>query len=62
MLMLSVSGALLLARRLGGWRNLLRPFVATSVSAGMPKSGVCRALGLMLSALSGRFCAPPPSN
>jgi sulfite reductase (NADPH) flavoprotein alpha-component len=25
MLMLSVSGALLLARRLGGWRNLLRP-------------------------------------
>ena len=25
MLMLSVSGALLLARRLGGWRNMLRP-------------------------------------
>ena len=39
MLMLSVSGALLLARRLGGWRNLLRPLRGTFSSAGMLKSG-----------------------
>ena len=29
MLVLSVSGALLLARRLGGWHNLLRPLRGT---------------------------------
>jgi sulfite reductase (NADPH) flavoprotein alpha-component len=58
MLMLSVSGALLLARRLGGWRNLLRPIRGNFSQRWHAEVGRLVLVGLMLSALSGTFlCA-----
>ena len=53
MLILSVSGALLLARRLGGWRNLLRPLRGTLSQRWHAEVGRLALLGLLLSALSG---------
>ncbi|WP_248747117.1 PepSY domain-containing protein [Pseudomonas sp. MWU12-2037] len=55
MLMLSVSGALLLARRLGGWRNLLRPLRGTFSQRWHSEVGRLALLGLLLSALSGLY-------
>ncbi|MCP1445183.1 sulfite reductase (NADPH) flavoprotein alpha-component [Pseudomonas sp. GGS8] len=58
MLMLSVSGALLLARRLGGWRNLLRPLRGSFSQRWHAEVGRLALLGLLLSALSGLYlCA-----
>jgi sulfite reductase (NADPH) flavoprotein alpha-component len=58
MLILSVSGALLLARRLGGWRNLLRPLRGTFSQRWHAEVGRLALLGLLLSALSGLYlCA-----
>ena len=55
MLILSVSGALLLARRLGGWRNLLRPLRGTFSQRWHAEVGRLALLGLLLSALSGLY-------
>ncbi|MBK5550009.1 PepSY domain-containing protein [Pseudomonas sp. TH03] len=55
MLILSVSGALLLARRLGGWRNLLRPLRGTFSQRWHAEVGRLAVLGLLLSALSGLY-------
>ena len=55
MLMLSVSGALLLVRRLGGWRNLLRPLRGTFNQRWHAEVGRLALLGLLLSALSGLY-------
>jgi sulfite reductase (NADPH) flavoprotein alpha-component len=58
MLILSVSGALLLSRRLGGWRNLLRPMRGTFSQRWHAEVGRLALLGLLLSALSGLYlCA-----
>ncbi|WP_339464269.1 PepSY domain-containing protein [Pseudomonas sp. EA_65y_Pfl2_P74] len=55
MLILSVSGALLLARRLGGWRNLLRPLRGTFSQRWHAEVGRLALLGLLLSAVSGLY-------
>lgn len=55
MLVLSVSGALLLARRLGGWHNLLRPLRGTFSQRWHAEVGRLALLGLLLSALSGIY-------
>lgn len=55
MLILSVSGALLLARRLGGWRNLLRPLRGTFSQRWHAEVGRLAVLGLLLSTLSGLY-------
>lgn len=55
MLMLSVSGALLLARRLGGWRNLLRPLRGSFSQRWHAEVGRLALLGLLLSALTGLY-------
>ncbi|MBN0979494.1 PepSY domain-containing protein [Pseudomonas hygromyciniae] len=55
MLILSVSGAGLLARRLGGWRNLLRPLRGTFSQRWHAEVGRLALLGLLLSALSGLY-------
>lgn len=55
MLILSVSGALLLARRLGGWRNLLRPLRGTFSQRWHAEVGRLALVGLLLSALSGLY-------
>jgi sulfite reductase (NADPH) flavoprotein alpha-component len=55
MLLLSVSGALLLARRLGGWRNLLRPLRGTFSQRWHAEVGRLALLGLLLSALTGLY-------
>ncbi|MHC8376710.1 PepSY domain-containing protein [Pseudomonas sp. MDT1-16] len=55
MLMLSASGALLLARRLGGWRNLLRPLRGSFSQRWHAEVGRLALLGLLLSALSGLY-------
>ena len=57
MLILSVSGALLLARRLGGWRNLLRPLRGTFSQRWHAEVGRLALLGLLLSAVSGLYMA-----
>lgn len=58
MLILSVSGALLLARRLGGWRHLLRPLRGSFSQRWHAEVGRLVSLGLLLSALSGLYlCA-----
>ena len=58
MLLLSVSGALLLARRLGGLRNLLRPLRGSFSRRWHAEVGRLAVLGLLLSALSGLYmCA-----
>ncbi|BBP53123.1 NADPH flavoprotein [Pseudomonas sp. St386] len=58
MLMLSVSGALLLVRRVGGWRNLLRPLRGDFSQRWHAEVGRLALLGLLLSALSGLYmCA-----
>ena len=54
-LILSVSGALLLARRLGGWRNFLRPLRGTFSQRCHTEVGRLALLGLLLSALSGLY-------
>ncbi len=55
MLVLCVSGALLLARRLGGWRNLLLPLRGTFSQRWHAEIGRLAVLGLLLSALTGLY-------
>ncbi|WP_260958725.1 PepSY domain-containing protein [Pseudomonas citri] len=58
MLLLSVSGALLLVRRVGGWRNLLRPLRGNFSQRWHAQVGRLALLGLLLSSLSGLYlCA-----
>jgi len=58
MLMLAVSGALLLVRRVGGWRNLWRPLRGDFSQRWHAEAGRLAVLGLLLSALSGLYmCA-----
>ncbi len=55
MLILSVSGAFLLARRAGGWRNLLRPLHGSASQRWHAQVGRFVVLGLLLSALTGSY-------
>lgn len=55
MLALSISGGLLLVRRLGGWHNLLRPLRGTLSQRWHAEVGRLALLGLLLSALSGVY-------
>jgi len=55
MLVLSVSGALLLARRLGGWRKLLQPLRGTFSQRWHAEVGRLALVGLLLSAMSGIY-------
>ncbi|VVO43799.1 PepSY domain-containing protein [Pseudomonas fluorescens] len=58
MLILSVSGTLLLARRQGGWRKLLQPLRGTFSQRWHAEAGRMALLGLLLSALTGLYmCA-----
>lgn len=58
MLLLSVSGVLLLVRRVGGWRNLLRPLRGDFNQRWHAEVGRLILPGLLLSALSGLYmCA-----
>lgn len=58
MLVLTVTGTLLLARRQGGWRNVLRPLRGTFSQRWHAEVGRLALLGLLLSALSGLYmCA-----
>ncbi|WP_348748011.1 PepSY domain-containing protein [Pseudomonas rhodesiae] len=58
MLVLCMSGALLLARRMGGVRHLLRPLQGTFSQRWHAEVGRAALLGLLLSALSGLYlCA-----
>ncbi len=54
-LLLTLSGTLLLARRLGGWRKLLRPLRGTFSQRWHAEVGRLASLGLLLSALSGLY-------
>nr|BFD41231.1 PepSY domain-containing protein [Pseudomonas sp. FFPRI_1] len=55
MLLLSVSGAALLARRAGGWAKLLRPLRGSFSQRWHAEVGRLTLLGLLLSALSGLY-------
>lgn len=55
MFILSVSGALLMARRLGGWRNLLRPQRGSASQRLHAQVGRFIVFGLLLSALTGMY-------
>ncbi|PNG25689.1 PepSY domain-containing protein [Methylocella silvestris] len=53
MLVLSASGALMLARRLGGWRALMRPIRGTPAQRWHGEIGRFAIAGLLLSSLTG---------
>ncbi|MDA7088292.1 PepSY domain-containing protein [Pseudomonas sp. SA3-5] len=55
MLLLSISGLALLAKRLGGWRQLLRPLRGGFSQRWHAEVGRLVVLGLLLSALSGIY-------
>ncbi|MCO7612925.1 PepSY domain-containing protein [Pseudomonas chlororaphis] len=55
MLLLSASGAVLLARRAGGWGKLLRPLRGSFSQRWHAEVGRLTILGLLLSALSGLY-------
>ncbi|HSH49009.1 MAG TPA: PepSY-associated TM helix domain-containing protein, partial [Halomonas sp.] len=55
MVALAVSGAMLLAARLGGWRQLLRPVRGTLSQRLHVELGRAALLGLLLSALTGSY-------
>lgn len=55
MMVLAISGALLLAARLGGWRQLLRPVRGTLNQRLHIELGRAAVLGLLLSALTGSY-------
>src|SRR3990167_8141641 len=55
MLLLTFSGAALLAKRLGGWGKLLRPLRGNFNQRWHAEVGRCALLGLLLSALSGAY-------
>lgn len=55
MLLLSLSGAALLAKRLGGWRNIVRPLRGTVNQRWHAEVGRIAMLGLLLSALTGMY-------
>lgn len=55
MLLLSASGAVLLARRAGGWGKLLRPLRGSFSQLWHAEVGRLTILGLLLSALSGLY-------
>ena len=54
-LILSASGAALLARRLGGWRQILRPLQGSFSQRWHAEVGRFAILGLLLSALTGMY-------
>ncbi|MDR5900048.1 PepSY domain-containing protein [Halomonas vilamensis] len=53
--LLCVSGMLLLARRIGGWKNLLRPFSGSGSKRVHAELARFAVLGLLLSALTGSY-------
>lgn len=55
MVVLSISGAMMLAARLGGWRAILRPVYGTPAQRLHTELGRLAVLGLMLSALTGCY-------
>ena len=55
MLVLAISGAMMLAARLGGWTAILRPIRGTTIAAVACRARTFRGLGLMLSALTGCY-------
>lgn len=55
MLLLAVSGALLLARRTGGWRALLRPLHGRGGARWHAEAGRLALAGLLLSSLTGLY-------
>lgn len=55
MVVLAISGAMLLAARLGGWRQLLRPVRGTPSQRLHIELGRAAILGLLLSALTGSY-------
>ena len=55
MVVLSISGAMMLAVRLGGWRAILRPVSGTPAQRWHTQLGRFALLGLMLSALTGCY-------
>ena len=55
MLLLSISGALMLAKRLGGWAQLLRPLRGTGTQRWHSQAGRLSLLGLLLSALTALY-------
>ncbi|NBF06307.1 nitric oxide synthase [Pseudomonas sp. Fl5BN2] len=57
LLLLSISGASLLARRAGGWGKLLRPLRGNFSQRWHAELGRLATLGLLLSALSGLYLA-----
>ncbi|EGF31553.1 Putative NADPH-dependent reductase flavoprotein component, possibly involved in thiamine biosynthesis [Oxalobacteraceae bacterium IMCC9480] len=55
MLILSMSGAVMLARRAGGWRHLLRPLHGSASQRWHARVGRLVVTGLLLSALTGSY-------
>ena len=55
MLVLAVSGAMLLVKRLGGWRQIIGPLRGTRVQRWHAQAGRIVVLGLLLSALTGIY-------
>jgi sulfite reductase (NADPH) flavoprotein alpha-component len=55
MVLLCISGTLLLARRTGGWRNLIRPFSGSGGKRIHAELARFAMLGLLLSALTGSY-------
>ncbi len=55
MVLLSVSGALMLVTRVGGWKRLLRPLRGTTSQRLHAELGRFAVLGLLLSALTGTY-------
>ncbi|WP_341987812.1 PepSY domain-containing protein [Azorhizobium sp. AG788] len=55
MLVLTVSGMMMLARRMGGWRALLRPIRGTSAQRWHGAIGRLAAAGLVVSSLTGMW-------
>jgi len=55
MTLLCISGTFLLARRTGGWRNLLRPFSGSGSKRIHAELARFAVLGLLLSALTGSY-------
>lgn len=58
---LSVTGLMLLARRLGGYTKLFRPIKGSASERWHSELGRLALVGLLLSSLSGLWCPPRPS-
>lgn len=55
MLMLAISGAVLLVKRVGGWRHIAGPLRGTRVQRWHAQAGRIVMIGLLLSALTGMY-------